>query len=816
VISPRCETARRLTVTDPRLAEADRALRRGWALTPLQGKRPTRSGWTTEAPLDRDAVLSWAQSGNVGLRTGRPSGVVVLDDDSDCGSASNALGLPLTPTVKTGGGGRHLYFRCPNGGLGNSASRLAQGIDVRGDGGVVALPGSVHPETGQPYEWVAGCSPEDLPLADLPAKILERLRPAPRVGDDGPRPATTMAHAEDRLGRYAEGALKRAADTVAAASEGTRNDELNRQAFGLGRFVGIGLLDRAHVEEELGKAAAFAGLEQREIAATLRSGLDSGAADPHDLQELRERVGHRAAGDTEPTKQSAAPQDPVGRPVIILEGGKLPEIVDQAEAALLASEGDAIYQRGGLLVRMVRTEATGNGDAIRRGSGALLLQPVEPAYLVDRLTRAAAFFRHDARSGDLRAVDCPERVAKTLVARAGGWQAPLLHGIVEAPTLRHDGTILDTPGYDAESKIFFDPGATGFVPIPREPGLDGAELALDALLYLIEGFPFVTAADRAVALAAILTAVVRRSIRTAPLTAFSSPKMASGKSLLADCVAMIATGRVAAAMSQGHNEPEDRKRMLALLMEGDAVACIDNVERPLGGSALCSVLTQDVWRDRVLGASRTASVPTAMTWLATGNNIVFCGDITTRVVVCQLDPQCERPEEREFELNLRKFIPEHRGEIVAAALTILRAYVVAGSPNQGLRPFGRFEEWSDLVRSALVWVGEADPCETRLRIEEVDPVRRQLRAVLQAWLEALGERVVSANEAIAEAGAGTNGQGSLLFEALWEVAAGKAAAIDGRRLGNWLSRHERRIEDGLQVERAGERSGVVLWRVCRG
>ena len=126
---------------------------------------------------------------------------------------------------------------------------------------------------------------------------------------------------------------------------------------------------------------------------------------------------------------------------------------------------------------------------------------------------------------------------------------------------------------------------------------------------------------------------------------------------------------------------------------------------------LCSVLTQEVYKDRILGRSQTSGeVPTTgTTWFGTGNNLTILGDLKRRVVPCFLDAKEERPEERKFERNLYVYVPANRGRLVRAALTILRAYVVAGRPDQKLSSFGNFEEWSGLVRSALVWLGEADP-----------------------------------------------------------------------------------------------------------
>src|SRR5215210_6717020 len=95
------------------------------------------------------------------------------------------------------------------------------------------------------------------------------------------------------------------------------------------------------------------------------------------------------------------------------------------------------------------------------------------------------------------------------------------------------------------------------------------------------------------ALSAILTALCRIGLRTAPLHAFSAPTMGTGKSLLADIVSIIATGRAAAVMSQGKNEEEDEKRLLSVLMQGDPIIVVDNVDRPIQGDALCSILTQE-------------------------------------------------------------------------------------------------------------------------------------------------------------------------------------------------------------------------------
>jgi hypothetical protein len=512
-------------------------------------------------------------------------------------------------------------------------------------------------------------------------------------------------------------------------------------------------------------------------------------------------------------QESARPEEGKKRPEVRIVAGLLSEVVDDAEAALLTAKGPEIFQRGGVLVRVNRLESSTVRHRIRRAPGALVINVIEVPYLLERFTASADFIRFDQRIGDWIRVDCPEKVARVYLARKGEWKVRPLVGIIEAPTLRPDGSILEKPGYDDATGLYFDPGTAAFLATPEEATREDAARALDLLKQLLSGFPFVAPSDRSAAISAILTALLRRSLKSAPLHAFRAPKMRSGKTLLADTVALTTTGRPCAVMSQNVNNPdEEKKRLLAVLLAGDPVICYDNIDKPFGGAAICQALTQEQITDRLLGVSRMATAPTAATFLATGNNLIFEADITARVVPCDLDPGIERPEERVFDVDLYDYIPVHRAEIVRAGLTILRAFHLAGRPRQDIPNWGGFEEWSDWVRSALVWLGMADPAAGRRRLEELDPVRRTLVALLTSWHETFGARVLTAGEAVKEA---LNGQSSPLRAVLSEIAATPRGDINVRRLGNLLQANENRIESGLRVERTGSRSGVALWRVAR-
>jgi hypothetical protein len=228
---------------------------------------------TTSPRTIRRWWRTWPEA-NVAVRTGaHPAGAGVVVIDLDAGGDATLAQLqrehsPLAPTLTaiTGGGGRHLWFAHPGGRVPNSARRLGEGVDVRGDGGYVLTAPSRHISGGE-YRWQPG------PLALLP-DWLHRLclpaTPAPVRGSDRPVDASAWAHA----------ALVDEVSSVRTSVPGHRNDTLNRAAFSLGQLVGGGHLDEDQVIEQLTIGAVEVGLPPREIRPTIASGLHAGEAHP--------------------------------------------------------------------------------------------------------------------------------------------------------------------------------------------------------------------------------------------------------------------------------------------------------------------------------------------------------------------------------------------------------------------------------------------------------------------------------------------------------------------------------------------------------
>jgi putative DNA primase/helicase len=234
-----------------------------------------------------------------------------------------------------------------------------------------------------------------------------------------------------------------------------------------------------------------------------------------------------------------------------------------------------------------------------------------------------------------------------------------------------------------------------------------------------------------------------------PLFSVDATTRGSGKGLLIDVFSAIATGRHAPRYAQTTDEEEERKRLFTIALAGDVLVHIDNIVAPFGSGALDSVLTGPTIRDRVLGVNAEREAPISTVFFASGNNMVYKGDLARRVVPINLDPKCERPEERTGWQHspLIPWVIQKRPRLVVAALTILKGYFTAGKPDQKLTAMGSFEEWSDLIRSTIVWTGEPDPCEGRKDIEaDSDPAYEALHNFLTAWYARYGANARTVNE----------------------------------------------------------------------
>lgn len=257
------------------------------------GKHPPvkwRDAATTDAAEIARLFRRWPQASSIGVATGKPSGVVVIDLDGQQGIrqwdrlCAGRGGHPTTIESVTGGGGRHLYFKRPEGddirngvGARKGLDRigLGVGIDVRSDGGYVLAPPSDH-KSGAQYRWARGRAPGQCAALDVPWWLLKDLlrgaRHEERQSAVDARPGETT--------RYGAAALGRIAAELAQCPPGNRNNAANRAGFAVARLCAGGQISEADGRAALLEAASACGLGKRETKLTLRSAWRAGLKHP--------------------------------------------------------------------------------------------------------------------------------------------------------------------------------------------------------------------------------------------------------------------------------------------------------------------------------------------------------------------------------------------------------------------------------------------------------------------------------------------------------------------------------------------------------
>lgn len=507
--------------------------------------------------------------------------------------------------------------------------------------------------------------------------------------------------------------------------------------------------------------------------------------------------GARTAGDTEPASGGALP-------TIIAAARPLRDMSDDAIGALeRRNNPPTVFVRGGRLVRVCVDER-----------GRPVIELLGEHELRGLLTRAADFAKDGKHVSPPKDVVCD-------VLTVGRWPFPPLEAIVEAPVLRDDGSLLAGAGYDKRARVVYAP-APGLVvpPIPATPTHADVEAARALLVdELLGNFPFVNDASRANAIALVVTPIMRPLIDGGvPLGLLDKPQAGTGASLLADVIAIIATGRAGAMMSDPGDDEEWRKQITSALLHGATFVLIDNTVGRLRSKSLSRALTATTWKDRILGKSVSVELPQRAVWLVTGNNLRVGGDLARRSYWIRLDAKMARPylrEASEFRHALPEWAIEHRGDLLAAILTIVRRWVVAGRPTAKTPTIGGFHGWTQTIGAVLAFAGiEGFLANARDLYDQIDDDAAEWEAFVLEWFGTFGDRAVKVSEIEAE----VRREASSLREAL-PPDLGVALESKGfaQRLGYALRARLDQVIGGLRLVKAAkdDHAKVARWRVMR-
>ncbi|GCE18664.1 hypothetical protein [Dictyobacter kobayashii] len=517
--------------------------------------------------------------------------------------------------------------------------------------------------------------------------------------------------------------------------------------------------------------------------------------------------------DTELFAKAARMLQADGLPGVLISNRPWRELAIEAVTHLQTTKVP-IYVRHGQLVRIQRKE-----------DGTPFIDALTDATLKGILGRSMNFVKLMAR-GPVH-VAPPDNVVKDILTM-GEWLFPPLDSIIEFPIFRPDGTLIEIPGYDAVTRSVYVPlPSLKIPPIPEQPtdeDIMNAQVLLDEA---IGEFPYENEASHANAIGLMLTPLIRQSINGhVPLALIDATRPGTGKSLLAETVAFIATGRKAEMMTAPYDDDEWRKRIASTLSEGATIIIIDNIKAKIQAASLDTALTSSTVKERILGQSKNGVYAQRATWMATGNNIQIGGDLPRRSYWIRMDARTDKPWTRGgFKHNLHEWVPEHRGQLIAALLTLARAWFAAGCPKATVPQMGSFQQWADTIGGILshCWI-EGFLSNLNELYEQGDDDAQQWAVFLRVWhdfyqntpvlVSTLAKDIKTGSFDDGDTGLGVAG----LYNALPDEVSDTKKGDFKRKLGKALSARigTQFDESGLHLIKAGsdKRSGAVFWSVA--
>ena len=409
------------------------------------------------------------------------------------------------------------------------------------------------------------------------------------------------------------------------------------------------------------------------------------------------------------------------------------------QAVIRANEKDAahpvLYVRAGVLARVIVDE-----------NGRATIEPVDRGALLAIMAEVADWVAIGKEDAVLDR-DVPLSAVAAMMGQSYWPGLPVLEGVTTHPVFGRNGALHDRHGYDPQTRIY---NAASVQLGDTRPTPDAVQDAVRLFLDEMFGdFPFVDEASRAHALALALLPVCRYMIDGAtPLHLISAPTHGAGKSLLAEVALLPAYGREPAATPEARSSEEWGKLLTSVILAGAQAVFLDNVARPLEGSGMATALTQSNWSDRLLGVNRTIDAPIRCLWVATAKNPITSAEIARRCCLIRIDPNMEHPEDRTGfrHPHLKRWIREHRAELLTAAITLVRNWVEQGRPLWSKRRKGSYEAWGEVIGGILDAAGVPGFLANEQDMRESAPEAVAMIAFVQEWALRHGTGNVSAKD----------------------------------------------------------------------
>ncbi|TDB79022.1 hypothetical protein E1264_36125 [Actinomadura sp. KC216] len=443
-----------------------------------------------------------------------------------------------------------------------------------------------------------------------------------------------------------------------------------------------------------------------------------------------------------------------------LQVGSDPETIRVLKAALAASKLPDTYVSGGSLVHMETVSGGHSSPAADEDSPLpVTASAITPANLAELLAHHAYVFRQRARKDDTGKLEfyeeevTPPRGILSAVLSGKTWPnlAPL-HGVIGAPVLRRDGTLLQKPGYDAATGLYLA-SKVALPPVPDEPTTRQVNEARDFMLNrFLRDFPWSSAADRANYLALLVTPILRHFTRSlTPFALIDATMPASGKSILTGGPGMLYGQRI---IPWAYTEEELRKSITAVFAEQVGVVVWDNLAEGtvIDSATLALLVTAGVWSDRQLGASRNIATVNDRLWMATGNNLQVGGDMASRTVRVHLDPNMPRPEQRDQSTfgipHLDQWITDPRNQLTVLwhLLVLVLDWTRNGATRADTVSMRQFTPWAQALGGFLAHHGIEGFLANAAQVRDIDEDETRWHAFLACWHQLHADQPMTAAE----------------------------------------------------------------------
>jgi hypothetical protein len=443
------------------------------------------------------------------------------------------------------------------------------------------------------------------------------------------------------------------------------------------------------------------------------------------------------------------------------------------------------------------------------------------------LEKRFEFHKFDKKNASIPST-CPDRIAKSLLSEGQWLSLKPLDRISRIPLLQWNGGINDIPGYYLEEKTILDVKKDEFK-FKLEPTIDDAKNALKKLKHFFREFHFkdllgiqdkinAPSIDRSGAISALLTAVSRHMYDLAPCFITNAHTPGSGKGTLASVITMIQDGKVQSERTWNPDPIELDKVIVSELLNQPPSLVIGNIDSKFGGSIIESLLTKAQYPGRVLGLSKMVYPSTKTLLMANGNNLTISKDMVRRSIMTRLDCGVEKPQNIEYEVkDIIGYTKLHRSQLFVYALTILQAFLLSGEVDTPRSKLNGFEDWDKLVRGSLLWVGESDPVQSQIALDEDDEDAVLLSRFIEVFLsDYYAGKSVTPKQMILKAEAkDPMDRGSEDYcETLREICYNfKADSFSKESLGKFLAKNQGQVKAGYCIKKLRRTNGGQPWTV---